>query len=368
MSAHSSVTFGAFSFTQFNRALGYLRHHDKIGFLSSLALDDESADAWVELYALVRKLDRDSERDPTASAALPAEFGARLLACRPELTPLLAEGIRWPVVETRLYGDLAPRPVSVYFDLMYYRGFIPVYIGAVLAMPDEDRRWLAAYSVYLGCGGQLIDDTLDLVDDIGNGRLFITQEELDWLSLTSADLGTASGLRRITELRNQWALAYFLRAYRVTSAFRPANRPLARSFLEFSMRALLDGRVRPLPARVLADQERFMEEEFGIVSHLFDVPFPNEVYRRAVSRPFVERVIKRYALVSIEEARARYAAYPRALPASLMIERIRGLPAADLPPLDADLPDGRRPLTLLHYGPAGVLPTVVDVLRVITGL
>ncbi|HKS46178.1 MAG TPA: hypothetical protein VJT49_13910 [Amycolatopsis sp.] len=348
------------------RALGYLRRQDKIGFLTTLALDPEPAAAWAELYLQVREFDERSERG--AAGAGPAAFGARVLALHPELAPMLREGMRWPEIERGLYGDLAPRSVTDYFDLMYYRGVVPVYLCAVLAMPEEDRKWLEAFSVYLGCGGQLIDDVLDLATDIGNGLFFVTEEELDWQGLSPADLGTAAGLRKVTDLRNQWALAYHLKAYRVTNMFGPKNRRLARTFLGFSMRALLAGRVRPLPPDVLADQERFMEREFGIVSHLFDAPMPSETFRWTVARPFVSRIIQHYSLVSIDEATARYHSYPRPLPATLLVDTVHGMPSVDLPAVTSEVPDERRPIRLMHYGAEGLLPTFVDVLRVMAGL
>jgi len=225
--------------------------------------------------------------------------------------------------------------------------------------------------VYMGVGGQLIDDTLDLVADVAQGLMFITREEFATLRLTVRDLATTDGLRKVTELRNQWALAYHLMAYRVTSLFSLPNRRLARTFVEFSMRALLDARVRPLPMDVLKHQERFAEE-FGVATHLFDIPVGSEAIRRSVGRPFIEQVVRRYSLASIDEATARFQSYPRPVPNELMITSIRGVPApdveADLAQLRGDAADGRRPIELLHYGGSGLLPTAVDVLRVMAGL
>jgi hypothetical protein len=350
------------------RATRYLRRHDKLGYFSTLALDPDIAEAWGELYVPIRRLDEESEQGGTDAIVPPAEVGRKLLNLRPELAPVLAEGVEWAALERQLYENRGARSVSEYFDLMYYRGFLPVYVASVLTMPEEDRAWLQAFAVYTGCGGQIIDDTVDLVEDIKCGRLFITIEEFDELGLTPADLGTVVGLRKITELRRQWALAYHLKAYRVTSAFIPKNRVLARNVLEFSMRALLDERVRPLPEAVLADQERFMEESFGIISHFPDAPWPSEGCRRAANRPFIDALMNGYAVISIDEAVARFERYERPLPQVLMIEQLRGMPSADLRLPPVDLPDARRPIRLVHYGAPGLLPTLVDVLRVMAGL
>ena len=234
-------------------------------------------------------------------------------------------------------------------------------------MPDEDRRLLEEFAMWVGYGAQLVDDTLDLVADIERGLLFITAEEFEHLSLSPTQLGTAAGLRAITRLRNKWALAYYLEAYRLTSGMKLGNRRLARTWLDFGLRALLDDRVRPLHPRVLADQRRYLRH-FGSHLALFDLPFPTESCRLATSRVFVRKFVNEYSVASIQAARAKYAELGPELPPGFIVRQIRRRPLPQPEHLTDDAPDGRRPVALVQYGEAGLLPVMVESLRVLLGL
>jgi hypothetical protein len=144
-------------------------------------------------------------------------------------------------------------------------------IDCVSARTSGARRTYA----YVGRGGAILDDTLDLLEDLRHGRVFVTREELDAAGLDLDTFQTPDGLRAFSRLRRKWALHYYLRAHRATGLFAPANRDLARSWLGLGLRLLLDDRAVPLPWDVLRDRGRFLDH-LGSYAAFIDLPFPTE--------------------------------------------------------------------------------------------
>jgi hypothetical protein len=345
------------------RDVRLVRERDKIVYFALLTMPPEIAAATSRLFVEAR--DRDVVAE-TSDAPSGPPLGDEIVRLRPELAPVLAEFAQWPSVESRLYSRFRVRRVEEYFELMHVRAFCPVYVSAVLSMPEVDRRWLEAFSAYTGYGTQLIDDTLDLVEDLERGVVYITFEEFEHLGIGLDDLGSPAALRAVTHLRNQWALYQLIRAYRTTDGFPDRARRLARAFLDLTVRAVLDDRVRPLDTAVLSDPRRYMNN-FGLLSHAFDLPLPSETWRTAIARPLVERVVRRYRTASLDEAVTRYASYPVSLPTSLRVDRLHGRPPFDLGELPDPDPDDRRPIRLVHHGTWGMLPTAIDFWRIFAG-
>jgi hypothetical protein len=346
----------------------YLRRRDKVGgYLPILAMPAASAPVWTSLWRNIREFDDRSERDPAAVGPEPV-LGREVLALHPELASELHDLERWPVVERELYRDGRVRGVDDYFRLMYHRAFLPVYLCGRVGLSGEPDHALQTFALYVGYGAQLMDDTLDLVADVEEGRIFVTREELTLLGLSVDDLTSPSGLARVARFRNRWALYFYLRAHKASSLFAAPARRLSRSWLEFGLRALLDGRIVPLPRSVLEDHRRYCNH-FGIYMSLLDVPFPTEGARFAFLRWVVGRFVATSTIIDIHEAQEAYDRDPAPLPEELRIERLiserwRGWRPLELP---EPIPEDRRQLALVHYGLRGLPATLADVGRVVLG-
>ena len=339
----------------------FLRRRDKIGgYLPLLAMLPDDGLAWTRLWHTVRTLDDSSEAGLSVDD-LVSDLERGIVARYPQLATELRDLSRWTHVERELFshriGTLAD-----YFKLLYYRAFAPVYVCGAVGLPGEAKTDLETFAMYVGYGAQIMDDTLDLIEDVDAGRIFVTREELDHLGLDVAALSTPAGRERVTRFRNKWALDYYLRAYRVTSRFAPANRDMARSWLGFGMRALLDRKIVPLPPEVLNDHRRYCHH-FGWYLHLLDVPCPSEALRYRLLHPLVRRMVRAVALVDIDEVRAAFARDETELPAQFRIDTVHGRSVAAAN-ADDDLPERRVQIVLAHYGVAGLVPTLADVARI----
>jgi hypothetical protein len=343
----------------------YLRRRDKVGgYLPILAMPAHAAPLWTRLWRDVRELDDRSERTPVRGDGDPV-LGRELLATRPDLADDLRDLARWPRVEHELYRDRRVHGIEQYFRLMYYRAFLPVHLCGTVGLAGEPPEALRTFALYVGYGAQLMDDTLDLVADIEDGRVFVTREELALLGLAASELRSSSALARVTRFRNHWALYFYLRAHRATGLFAAPARRLARSWLEFGLRALLDGRIVPLPRDVLESHRRYCEH-FGAYMSLLDLPFPTERMRYSFLRWFVGRFVATSTILDIDAAHEAYARDPAPLPDEFRIERLCNERWRDWRPLEPPepIPEDRRPVALVHYGLRGMPATLADLSRI----
>lgn len=346
----------------FRAVLRFLRKNDKIGgYLPLLAMPSASVETWARLWMDVRTLDWESERTNTVNRD--GQLGSDITddaGIEQELHDLN----RWPAVEQELYGGRVPASLADYARLLYNRAFCPVYICANLALPGEDRKDLETFAMYVGYGAQIMDDTLDILADLRIGRVFVTREEFELLGIRPAELGRDANLDRVNAFRNRWSLYFYLQAYRCTDVFRPDNRRLARSWIEFGLRALLDGRIRPLPSRILDNQRRYCAH-FGAYMYLLDFPARSEQQRYQVLRRLVGQVALAVRILDISDARARLGSYDHALPSAFLFERVCGRHVVALDRLPDQscftcVPDERPVCNFIHYGWGGMAPTIVD--------
>jgi hypothetical protein len=341
----------------------YLRRRDKIGgYLPLLAMRPSNGEAWTRLWFTVRTLDDRSEVGGAVDELI-TDLEHRILPEYPELTTELRDLSRWTQVEAEIYRGGGVRTIADYFRLMYYRAFCPVYICGAVGLPGEPRAHLDTFALYVGYGAQLMDDTLDLLEDIEAGRFFVTQEELDLLGLEACDVTTPAGLRQVCQFRNKWALYFYLRGYETTSLFSADNRDLARSWLGFGLRSLLDGKIVPLPREILKNHLRYCHH-FGVYLHLFDFPLPSEAWRYRILHPIVRRMIRTVSLLDIREADARFDSDPTPLPEIFQVSTVYGRSVKPVVPREL-LPDRRKPVRLAHYGLNGVVPTLADLARML---
>jgi hypothetical protein len=344
---------------------GYLRRRDKIGgYLPLLAMMPEPGKAWTRFWYAVRTIDDESEAGNPIDPLL-NELQEGILTDYPELQTELRDLAKWTRVEAELYSGGA-RSLSDYFTLLYYRAFTPVYICGVLGLPGESRELLEYFAMNVGYGAQLMDDTLDLIADVSVGRIFVTQEELALLALSPLDLLTPQARDRIGAFRRKWALDFYISAYDATSMFRPGNRDLARSWLGFGLRALLDKRIVPLSTELLHDHRRYCQH-FGWYLHLFDVPCLPEAWRYAFLHPLVRQMVRTVSLVDVDQAREDFDCDPTPLPE---VFRVRTVYGRDIVPVEVTSPnaDRRTPIVLAHYGLSGLVPTMIDAVRVLAAV
>jgi hypothetical protein len=346
----------------FGVVLRFLRKNDKVGgYLPLLAMPSASVETWARFWMDVRTLDWESERTGAVD-------GCRLLGgkitAHADIARELLDMSRWPAVEQELYGNHEPASLADYARLLYNRAFCPVYICANLALPGEQRNHLETFAMYVGYGAQIMDDTLDILADLLMSRIFVTKEEFDLLGIRPSELGETSNLARVTAFRNLWSLYFYLQAYRCTDVFRPYNRMLARSWIEFGLRALLDGRIRPLPRRILDNPRRYCAH-FGAYMILLDFPAGSERRRYRALRGLVGRVVLANRLLDISDARARLGHYDGSLPSAFLFDHVHGRHVAALDRLPdqsrfACLPDERPLRNFVHYGWVGLVPTFAD--------
>jgi hypothetical protein len=342
----------------FEDLLHYLRLQDPLGYMTTVGLPPEAASAWALLWSWVRYVDDPCDEGGVAEATVDhavRQIHDRLAGLYPRLEPELQELGRLTGLEAELYRRGEVRGVDEYFHLLYYKGFLPAYLCGVISLPGETRESLRTFGIYLGYGGTILDDTLDLIADLRLGRFLITREELDFLGLSRASIAEPDGLRKLTRLRNQWALFYYLGAWRATGLFSPENRRLARSWLGLGLRLLMDGRVAPLPPEVLNDRRRFLEH-LGAYATLLDFPFPSEIWRYDFLHAALDHLVHTTSFADAESARELYEKSETALPEKLKIEHVveQGWKPLPLPPW---IPEERRTLQLIHYGPGGALRT-----------
>jgi hypothetical protein len=340
----------------------YLRRRDKVGgYLPILAMPRAAAPLWTRLWCEIRAFDDHSESAPRAALQQP-DLGGELLAARPDLAAELRELALWPRVERELYSDGRIHGVAEYFRLMYHRAFLPVYLCAQVGLRGEPDDVLRTFAMYVGYGAQLMDDTLDLVADLEDGRTFVTREELELLGLAAENVRSSHALAAVASFRNQWALYFYLRAHQVTALLSGPERDLARSWLEFGLRALVDGRIVPLPRAVLDSHRRYCEH-FGIYMSLLDVPLGGERMRFAFLRWVVARFVATSTIVDLRDAQRRSVTAP---PEAFRVERLCHERWSGWRPLalPEPVPERRRPVTLVHYGVRGLPATLADLGRV----
>lgn len=352
---------------RFDQAQTYLRQNDKIGgYVPLLGMNINEAKLWADLWTGVRRLDELSETGASCEI-FTSQFGGELLKQYPTLLPKINDLSQWPVIERSLYGENRLQPMTAYFKLMYFRAFLPVYICSIISLKGESESFREALSMYIGYGAQLMDDTLDLRHDISKGRIFVTLEELEYLKISIDDLSCTKTLNRIAEFRNVWALYYYLRAYGVTNHFSLVNKHIARSWIEFGLRAILDRRIKPLPEEIVLDHSKYCCH-FGIYMILFDCPFLSESWRYRILHPIVKRFIQTTSIVDINDANCLFAQHKYLLPKRFCVEQLNNRPVVTSDFASHVNTDDRRRLHFVHYGIKGVIPTIFDIGRIILGI
>lgn len=360
MVALISVNFGVGS-AAFEQSLRLLRERDVLAYMTVLGLPARPAALWCRFWSMVRCID---DLGPRLDAAQTAEEVIEEMAdCldQDHHRAALREFVDHPGMEAKMFADFKLCGLDDYYRLLYLKGVLSVYLCGAIALEGESHDSLLTFSMYLGYAGGIMDDTLDLLEDMEQGLLLVTREELDLSHLTMDSFHKPQGLRQFALLRSCWALYYYLRAHDATSLFSPANRQLARSWLGLGLRLLVDNRVAPLPWEVLRDR-RMLMDYLGSYALLFDLPFPSESQRWEFLHPIVEHLVRTSSFVAIAEAQERYLNCGILLPENFRLERIPGKdwqPVA-MPP---SIPEQRRTISLLHYGPGGVLRTIVGLIE-----
>jgi phytoene/squalene synthetase len=339
----------------------YLRLHDPLGYMMALAMTPGAAAAWARLWSCVRQVDdlSDADGDAAQRAAdrtldeLRRDLGPLYIRLEAELRALAT----YPGIEARLYGDRTVQSIDTYLRILHYKGVLPVYLCGSIAFPHEPPEHIRTYALYIGRGGAILDDTLDLLEDLRHGRVFVTREELDAAGLDLDALQTPDGLRAFTRLRRKWALHYYLRAHRATGLFAPANRDIARSWLGPGLRLLLDDRAVPLPWDVLRDR-RFLDH-LGSYAAFINLPFPTENSRYEFLHSILGHLVRTTAFADIDSAERRYALDDTPLPQEMIAGVDPNQDAWKTVPLPPPVPEARRTLPLIHYGSGGTLKTLI---------
>jgi 15-cis-phytoene synthase len=204
------------------------------------------------LYANVRMLDQIVD-DPgmpeaaTKQARLDARISAYELALEqgdcadPVLRATAHTALTWdiPVEHFRAFNDTMRSDLTVtdyatYDDLLTYMYGAAALVGLQMIPILEARdasadaaAHVADRSVALGYALQLTNILRDIDEDLGRGRLYLPQEDLEKFGVTRADFEARTmtdGIRALLAFEAERARAYYAEAHAAVELLHPASR------------------------------------------------------------------------------------------------------------------------------------------------
>jgi phytoene synthase len=222
------------------------REYDPSFYAGCLMLPPAKRPYIDSLYAHARLLDQIVD-DPTVpeAAAKEARLDARIAAYElalekgdsddPVLKAAAHTALTWdiPIEHFRAFSDTMRSDLTVteyatYDDLLAYMYGAAALLGLQLIpiLEPLDPSALER-SIVLGYALQLTNILRDIEEDLGRGRLYLPQEDLDRFGVTRADFEARTmtdGIRALLKFEAERARAYYAEAHATISLLHPSSR------------------------------------------------------------------------------------------------------------------------------------------------
>lgn len=342
------------------RVRTYLRHNDLLqGYLPQLAMPERSSEWWCLLWYCIHRIDSIVDvglREHAPAAELLAriqrsdsDFARALQLFLEEtngLVPLqqLQDMYQTPWLERKYFATGRPPACSRYLSLIDQKSVIPVAICARLNGLDLDAPLVRQFAVSVGRTAQLADDLLDLRDDMAQGRLFITQEELAILGISAEEI--LPNADKVARLRNKWVLAMSWPAFEAANQLQDNCFALAaRSWIEGIWRLIAKGRSVPLDP-VLLKNNQDVAHYIGATSLPFDLAPMSELLKYRLTHRLMVTFLRHYRVFDHSQAHELFATLDGNIEPLLEIAGGRPLAPRELLGGYAAGPDERRAISL----------------------
>jgi len=299
----------------------YLRRNDFVyGYFPQLIMEERASEWWCFLWYCVRSLDTlidtssakvhasstmDGFLDDLSEGDLKAGISLFLQETAAIMPRSLINGLyRSTQIEKTSFTTSDPPSAISYLNLVDMKAVIPVRICLLLNGMKGDPEVMSRFATALGRAIQLLDDLLDLSEDLEQGKLFITREELQLLGLTPAEL--PSHLDRVAKLRIKWVMAAIWPAYDALAELAENNFTLAaRGWFESAWKLIADGKAEPLQPNIVKNN-LFFSHYMGASTLPFDLFPGSELLKYHLFHRPALVFLKRYKVFEVSRAREMY--------------------------------------------------------------